>query len=268
MERNLKIFNKLELSKQYVEQQGYNVFGVFLYGSQNYNLDDENSDVDCIAITIPTFKEFTLNKSPVSITHITEEGEHIDIKDIRLVFQTMKKQSINLLEILFTDFFIINDKYNNYYSQLLEAKEAIAYYNPISCVKCAIGMTCRFNERIQNSEEMSPELNKQLSQVMRLFYFTQTYINGPSFKRSLIPFDLGFVKLIKQGKVYNNLEEIKKFSDYITHLTRALVNTPLNYIMFPQTNVEKLLDTISYNIIKQANNVFLYEQVFGEIEKA
>ena len=43
------------------------ILGVFLYGSQNYALDNGDSDVDTKAIYIPTFKEVVFNK-PISKT--------------------------------------------------------------------------------------------------------------------------------------------------------------------------------------------------------
>ena len=47
-----------------------NIIGVFLYGSQNYGCDTENSDVDTICIVIPTLKDICFNRAPVSRTHI------------------------------------------------------------------------------------------------------------------------------------------------------------------------------------------------------
>ena len=63
---------------------GYNVVGVFLSGSQNYNLQYEDSDVDTKAILLPSFEDFCLNRAPISTTHICKNNEHIDLKDIRL----------------------------------------------------------------------------------------------------------------------------------------------------------------------------------------
>ena len=68
------------------------IVGVFYQGSGNYGLDYEGSDVDTKCITTPTFKEIALNKKPLSTTHIRENDEHIDLKDIRLYIQTFRKQ--------------------------------------------------------------------------------------------------------------------------------------------------------------------------------
>ena len=58
--------------------------GLFLQGSQNYNLDYEGSDIDTKAIMLPSFSDFVLNAKPLSTTHIMENNEHVDFKDIRL----------------------------------------------------------------------------------------------------------------------------------------------------------------------------------------
>ena len=46
--------------------------GLFLQGSQNYNLDYEGSDIDTKAIMLPSFSDFVLNAKPLSTTHIME----------------------------------------------------------------------------------------------------------------------------------------------------------------------------------------------------
>ena len=67
--------------------------GLFLQGSQNYNLDYEGSDIDTKAIMLPSFSDFVLNAKPLSTTHIMENNEHVDFKDIRLMFDCIKKQN-------------------------------------------------------------------------------------------------------------------------------------------------------------------------------
>ena len=43
---NNQIFKELSNYKKILESKGYNVIYIGLYGSQNYNLDDEESDID------------------------------------------------------------------------------------------------------------------------------------------------------------------------------------------------------------------------------
>ena len=50
----LSILNKY---KQHAEDQGLTVFAIALKGSQNYNLDDSESDIDANLVFIPSFKD-------------------------------------------------------------------------------------------------------------------------------------------------------------------------------------------------------------------
>ena len=88
---------------------GKNMFGVFLQGSQNYNLDiytDEyRSDVDTKCIVLPSFEDFCKGNSPISTTYERENKEHIDLKDIRVMFDVFKKQNVNFVEILLSIIF-------------------------------------------------------------------------------------------------------------------------------------------------------------------
>jgi len=50
----MTVMEQLQEYKEHIEAQGYNVYAIMLKGSQNYNLSDEESDVDANAILLPT----------------------------------------------------------------------------------------------------------------------------------------------------------------------------------------------------------------------
>lgn len=110
-----KIMKRLRSDYSYVTSLGYTVLGVFLQGSQNYELDYDGSDIDTKAILIPSFKDFIMNNKPVSTTLILPSNEHIDIKDIRLFMDCFKKQNINFIEILFTQYKVMNPEFEALY---------------------------------------------------------------------------------------------------------------------------------------------------------
>ena len=95
----LKEHKQAILDKGYKEEQ---LLGIFLYGSQNYGCETEESDVDTKAIYIPTFEELCFD-DPVSKEIQLKNDEHCEIKDIREMVKNFQKQNINFLEILFTD---------------------------------------------------------------------------------------------------------------------------------------------------------------------
>jgi predicted nucleotidyltransferase len=92
------IFNRLKSDYDKLINEGYEVVGVFLQGSQNYGLQYEESDIDTKAIILQKFDDFVLNNKPISTTLILDSNEHIDLKDIRLMFECFKKQNINFIE--------------------------------------------------------------------------------------------------------------------------------------------------------------------------
>jgi hypothetical protein len=66
------IMEVLEKYKKKIEERGHTVYAIALKGSQNYNLDDAESDIDANAVLIPTLKELRENKS---VKFSFEEGE-------------------------------------------------------------------------------------------------------------------------------------------------------------------------------------------------
>lgn len=103
---------------------GEQILGVFLYGSQNYGIATEESDVDVKAIYIPTLREVAAN-NPLISEELKISDEHIEVKDIRLMSQMWKKGSINFLEILFTDYFVINPLYCEDWEKVLRIRNLI-----------------------------------------------------------------------------------------------------------------------------------------------
>ena len=134
------IFERLESDFKYLQSLGYNVLGVFLQGSQNYGLSDKDSDIDTKAIIIPTLDEIVKNSQPVSTTLVLKTNEHIDVKDIRLMHKNFEKQNIDFIEILFTKFRLINEKYAHLYQPMFDNAEQIAHFNEVAAVKAVRGM--------------------------------------------------------------------------------------------------------------------------------
>ena len=77
-----------EAKERYPEER---ILGIFCQGSTNYGLDTPESDIDTKCIVVPSFEEIALNKKPVSITHVLDNNEHLDVKDIRLYIECFYK---------------------------------------------------------------------------------------------------------------------------------------------------------------------------------
>ena len=66
--------------KKMLEDRGLTIVGIFLYGSQNYNLDYEDSDIDLKAIVVPTINDIVFNNKPISTSIEIPEG--LEVKSI------------------------------------------------------------------------------------------------------------------------------------------------------------------------------------------
>ena len=66
--------------KQALEKDGYDVLYIALYGSQNYGVSDECSDVDAKAIILPK-KDDLVFKRNIRIVRELEKGS-CDVKDL------------------------------------------------------------------------------------------------------------------------------------------------------------------------------------------
>ena len=116
------------------------IVALVLQGSQNYGLDDAESDVDTKLLLVPTLDEIIFNKKPVSITHVRDNDEHIDAKDIRLYWQCFRKGNPNFVEVLFTDYYIVNSMYFDLWEQMRSNRELVARVNPLVAAKAMMGM--------------------------------------------------------------------------------------------------------------------------------
>lgn len=169
------------------------IVGVFLQGSQNYGLDYEGSDIDTKCIVLPTLEDLIFNRKPVSTTHVLPNEEHLDLKDVRLYFQTFRKQNLNFMEILFTKYKIINPIYEQYWNRLIKNNEQIAHYNPVGAVKTMKGialekyhaMEHRYPSKIELIEKWGYD-GKQLSHLIRVDEYLARYIAGEPYADCLI----------------------------------------------------------------------------------
>ena len=102
------IFKELSNYKKTLEDKGYNVIYIGLYGSQNYNLDDEESDIDAKAIIMPSLHDIIFRK--VTSTTIECEKGNIDVKDLLTFYDVIKKGNFSYIESIQTEY-CIGDKY-------------------------------------------------------------------------------------------------------------------------------------------------------------
>jgi hypothetical protein len=236
------------------------IVGIFLQGSQNYGLELPSSDVDTKLIVVPTFKDIALNNKPVSTTHIRANDEHIDLKDIRLYIETFRKQNLNFLEILFTDYFIINPLYAEQWNRLVEAREDIARMNQYRAVKSMKGIALEKYHAMEHPYPSKLDLikkygydGKQVHHLIRVDDYLTRYINGESYTDCLRPssYLVDHMLAYKRHEIpldaaRTEAEEVLAHVEYVADLFCA------EHEDLEDQEIHELLQDVSYNIMKIA----------------
>lgn len=247
------VLEHLTEAKEYFNND--HIVGIFYQGSGNYGLDYENSDIDTKLITTPTLNDLVFNKPAVSTTHVRENNEHIDFKDMRLYIQTFRKQNLNFLEILFTNYKWVNPMYEPYWNRLVEAREAIAHLNPYLAVKAMNGvakekyfaMEHKYPSKLDVLEKYGYD-PKQLHHLLRIEEYIHRYIEGEYYVNCLKPNISEYLLQVKKG-LYN-LEDARKEANlaisHIDSMCEKFYETTEN-VADPLTN--SLLDEVQYDVI-------------------
>ena len=249
-----------------VSMYGDRVLGVFLQGSWNYGdaLCDEDSDVDTKCVVLPSFEDFCLGKKPVSTTHVLENGEHLDAKDLRLYMDCFRKQNVNFVEVLFTDYKVVNPKYEKQWARLVDAREQVGRYDMQRALNCMVGMcyekdkalTHPYPTLVDKLEKYGYD-GKQLSHCMRMYHFMGLYLAGAPYETCL---KLGYNDDMAERfrKVKRNeggdVEWAKKKSAWLCEVTKGMrdgwVKNNPNYK--PNKEVEELMNDVCVECMELA----------------
>ena len=248
------------------------IIGVFLQGSQNYGLDYEGSDIDTKCIVVPTLEDIAMNKSPISTTHVRENNEHIDLKDVRLYFGTFRKQNLNFLEILFTKYRIMNPQYKQWWSKLEDCREVIARYDIQKAINSMYGVAREKYHALEHRYPSKVDLidlygydSKQLHHLIRVADYLKRYIDGEAYESCLIPSPeiADFLITLKREPGHFSLVAAKELADTYIDLIETLRSEGVEkYPKGCDERVDKLLDTIQLAIIKHAIAIELMEDEY------
>jgi len=251
-----------KLNEHYIESKSFfsdvNMVGIFLQGSQNYGLDYDGSDVDTKLITTPTLDDLVYNVNPISTTHVRENDEHIDFKDIRLYFKTFVKQNLNFLEILFTDYYIINPLYENDWDILIDNRELIARMNPYTAVRsmngiawnkmCALRHPYEGKINVLNKYGYDP---KQLHHIKRVEEYLCRYIDGEPYIDCLHTNQADYLIDIKRGAL-NCDDAIKLANDSMSHIDAMTEKFCSENEPCINQDAVDILNNVQYSIIKKS----------------
>ena len=270
MTREEKIMKRMrEHYERGIELYGESrIVGLFLQGSQNYGLDYEGSDIDTKLIITPTLEDIIFNRKPVSTTHVMENEEHLDAKDIRLYIQTFRKQNLNFLEILFTEFKIVNPQYEKMWNVLIEHREEIARYNEFQAIKSMKGIAMEKYHAMEHPYPSKVDVlaewgydPKQLHHLLRVEEYIGRYINGERYEDCLRPYNKEYLVKVKRG--YYDLETARVIGKTaIENITRVADVFAASVENIGDPGVDEVLNTVQRDIMKFAIEIELAEEEY------
>ena len=152
---------------------------ISIYGSQNYHLAGPRSDIDSECFIFPAMDDLCFAKTPTSFKISTEYGD-IYVKDIRLMFDELRKCSPNILELLASNYIWINKEYQYYILSILKNVDTFAKLNTYKLLKGLEGLVKRYC----TPSTVSP---KFIVNAARIKQMIQRIINEENFSSTLIP---------------------------------------------------------------------------------
>ena len=222
--RREQIYIRLREYKKILEEKGFNVIYIGLYGSQNYNVDDEQSDIDCKAIILPSLHDIIFRK--VTSTTIELETGAIDVKDIITFYNVIRKGNFSYIEAIDTTY-SIGDKY---------IKELFRQIRP--SLKSMLGAMYEKRKALTH-EYPSKEFEfqkwgfdpKQYHHIIRLFDIL-SYINVTGKQISYLEYQGSARKFMideKRNKNNYTKEQVEQSSDHIIGIAKSFIPKDYKY---------------------------------------
>lgn len=234
-------------------------------GSMNYGLDMPESDIDSKLLTIPSLKQLINDDRNNYLHEMSDNGEHVEVKDIAIYMKTILKQNINFVETLFAKGVIVNPKYQDEWDALVENREKIARYDTQRAVKCMYGMMVQKRKdmvtptpgRMESIEKIGYDA-KSFHHVIRLGMFLSDYVRGTKYKDCLTlrdELEYGLLMNSKLGKytfdeAYMLCDDMLDLcgSDADLFLSRDVSDKEIHN----RWEVKNLIDNVVYNVVEKS----------------
>ncbi len=193
-------FDLLSKQKNVLEEKGYTVAFISLYGSQNYNLEvyssEYQSDVDMKAVIVPDLYDLVSNTKPVSKVYETEWGQ-VDVKDIRVFFETLLKANPAYIETLVTRYSVVDDRFEEQFDLVLSNVDTFIEKMKAQFARAIYGMMCEkekamshpYPSIVHKIEKFGYD-GKQVHHIYRLKLLMEDFfIENCSIDEAFIPLD-------------------------------------------------------------------------------
>lgn len=208
------IMKKLQEYKEHIESQGLTVYAIALKGSQNYNLNDEESDIDANVVFIPTLDQLRKNYK----TKFTFDTGEVTCHNIYAFASIVAKGNPQWIEVCNTPYVIGDLSYFSKYK-----------VNPSALKGMFMEKVEAFSKLYPSREKYVKEFGydgKQLHHLIRLYDSLAN--DDPILK--YFGKDRDFMLDIKRHRYPNNLADAEALRDlYVDKLSKIYAAKKLAY---------------------------------------
>ena len=208
------IMEKLQEYKEHIESQGLMVYAIALKGSQNYNLQDDESDIDANVVFIPTLDQLRRNYK----TKFTFDTGEVTCHNIYSFASIVAKGNPQWIEVCNTPYIIGDLSYFSKYK-----------INPSALKGMVMEKVAAFSRLYPSREKYVKEFGydgKQLHHIIRLYDSLAN--DNPIYQY----FGKGrdFMLDIKRHRHPNNLSDAEALRDlYVDKITEIYESKKLKY---------------------------------------
>lgn len=174
------VFSQLKEDHDRLVREGYDLFGVFLFGSQNYGLNHKGSDIDAYAIYFSAPSE-----KAEQITYFRVQGNgNIYPISVNTFLLGLKLQEKKTLEIIFTPFYYVAPQYQKLYQKVKGKRNEIAKARPHENLKRLLAYS---QNELENARKYRTDSMKRVANVKRVLYLAEKYVEGQTYEQCLTP---------------------------------------------------------------------------------
>lgn len=158
-----------------VAAKGYLVVMTSLVGSQNYDLDDNNSDIDTFSFILPSLNALALAEDPEAGEFAVDDGI-CNYKDIRLALNLLRKTSPNSVEYFVSKYKVYNPIFESLLKEYLEDNTRMIdmiHCNNEHMLYAMAGMAHQLSKR-------NMPAGKRYAHALRLDNMQFNFLNSPN----------------------------------------------------------------------------------------
>lgn len=241
-ERDIKISHALGQHHMKVSMS-YDAIMTVLVGSQNYDLDTDKSDFDTFTFVLPRLQDISMLAEPVSTT-IEDELGHINIKDIRLALNLLKKTSPNSAECFCFKHAYVSDAY----ADILQALKSpyVLRCDTRNMMTAIGGMANQLSKR-------NMPAGKRLSHMIRMWCMAHSYFDINADILSLTNEER---ELALQAKLDpDNPKWEKMLNDYASAVKEAVGKADLSCFDTHASQAKDIVNNVQMELLKKKFNV-------------